>query len=623
MTTTDAQFRALALGPYEASQEKLADGSLVLRNTDPLQHYPRCFTEPLLHWAAETPQTTFLARRTKAGDWLHLSYAEAVRRLQHVAQALLDRGLSAERPLMILSENSIEHALLALAAQHVGVAFAPISPAYSLLSKSAERVRHATDLLTPGAVFAYDAARYENAIKKAIPENVELIFVEGSIAGRQCTPFSELEKTVVTPQVEQAHNAVTGDTIAKFLFTSGSTKLPKAVINTQRMVTSNQQMLVQCYPFLREEAPILVDWMPWHHTAAGNNNFGVVVYNGGTMYIDEGKPTPEGMLETIRNLREVPSTMYYSVPKGLEVLAHEMKRDTVLRECFFSRMRLIFPCGAALPAPLKKAIDDLAIQTIGARIPMTTGLGMTESAPFAISAHLPNWQAGVIGIPAPGCEVKLTPCGDKLEVRYRGPNITPGYWRQPDLTEETFDEDGFFCSGDAATLIDENNPSGGLRFDGRIAEDFKLISGTWVNVGAMRSQIIAAGAPYIHDAVITGHDRDELGMMILLQPTAVGLSSSLTESSTLAEIADNPDVRAWGQHLLNTLSAQGTGSSNRVVRALLLRDPALMELGEMTDKGSINQRTMLKTRAALVEKLYSTQPDDNEVMLAQPHSVTA
>lgn len=622
-TTTNAPFRPLALGPYEATREALADGSVVLRNARPLQPFPRCYTEPLMHWATIRPEATLLAQRVNGGDWRHLTYADAVKRILPIAQALLHRGLSAERPLMILSENSIEHALLALAAEHVGIPFAPISPAYSLLSKSAERVRHAADLLTPGAVFAYDATRFENAILKSIPPETELIFVEGEIEGRKCTPFAELESYTVTAAVQQAHQAVTGDTIAKFLFTSGSTKLPKAVINTQRMITCNPQMHMQCYPFVREEPPVLVDWMPWHHTAAGNNNFGVVLYNGGTMYIDEGKPTPEGMAETLRNLREVPSTIYYSVPKGLEVLAHEMKRDEVLRKTFFSRLRLIFPNGAALPAPLKKTIDELAIQTVGARIPMTAGLGMTESAPFATSAHQADWQAGVIGIPAPGCDVKLTPCGDKLEVRYRGPNITPGYWRQPELTAEAFDADGFFCSGDAALMIDENDASAGLRFNGRIAEDFKLISGTWVNVGAMRSQIIAAGAPFIHDAVITGHDRDELGMLILLLPTATGLSPDLPEGAPLAEIASNLDVRAWAQALLNTLWAKGTGSSNRVVRALLLKDPALMELGEMTDKGSINQRTMLRTRAALVEKLYEVQPDDDDVLLAQPHSATA
>lgn len=623
MTTTPTPFRALSLGPYEATQEIMPDGSLLLRNAHPLQPYPRCYTETLMHWATVQPTVTLLAQRVKGGDWRHLTYADAVKRIMPIAQALLHRGLSAERPLMILSENSIEHALLALAALHVGIPFAPISPAYSLLSKSAERVRHAADLLTPGAVFAYDAGRYENAILAAIPPETELIFVEGEVAGRRSTHFSELEAYTVTAAVQQAHQAVTGDTIAKFLFTSGSTKLPKAVINTQRMVTCNPQMHMQCYPFVREEPPVLVDWMPWHHTAAGNNNFGVVVHNGGTMYIDEGKPTNEGMVETLRNLREIPSTIYYSVPKGLEVLAHEMKRDTVLRETFFSRLRLIFPSGAALPAPLKQTIDELAIQTVGARIPMTAGLGMTESAPFATSAHLADWQAGVVGIPAPGCDVKLTPNGDKLEVRYRGPNITPGYWRQPDMTAEAFDADGFFCSGDAAIMIEEGNPSAGLRFNGRIAEDFKLISGTWVNVGAMRTQIIAAGAPFIHDAVITGHDRDELGMMILLLPTATALSRDLNENSTLDEMASNPEVRAWAQDLLNNLAAKGTGSSNRVVRALLLKEPALMELGEMTDKGSINQRTMLRTRAALVEKLYAVQPDDDDVMLAQPQSAKA
>jgi feruloyl-CoA synthase len=610
-TVENAKFRPIALGPYDCTVEKHNDGSLIVRSTDPLQPYYRRYTEPLIKWAQERPDTPLLARRNKAGEWQNLTYADALRRIRHIGQALLNRGLTAERPLMILSENSLETGLLMLAAQHVGVPFVPVSPAYSLLSKSAERVVHAVKLLTPGAVYAQDAARYANAINLAVPQEVELIFVEGEMPGRPSTTFAALEATEATSAVEDAHDAVDGDTIAKFLFTSGSTKLPKAVINTHRMLTSNQQSLVQCYPFARETPPILIDWMPWHHTAAGNNTFGIVLYNGGTLYIDDGKPTPDGMAETIRNLREIPSTIHYTVPKGLEMLAHAMKRDAVLRECFFRDMQLIFPCGAALPGPLKQTIDELAIQTVGYRIPMTTGLGQTESAPFAVSAHVPDWQAGVIGNPAPGCEVKLTPMGDKLEVRYKGPNITPGYWRQPELTAEAFDEEGYFCSGDAAVFIDPNNPSKGLRFDGRIAEDFKLVSGTWVNVGALRTAIIAAGAPYIHDAVITGHDRDELGMMIFLLPAAAtALSPALNEQSTYQEVAQSPEVRAWAQNLLETLAARATGSSNRITRAMVLRDPPVMELGEMTDKGSINQRTVLKTRADLVEKLYADQPDD-------------
>jgi feruloyl-CoA synthase len=492
-----------------------------------------------------------------------------------------------------------------------------------LLSRSADRVQHAVRLLTPGLVFAQQANRYAHAIEKAIPNNLELIFVEGNLEGRPCTAFNDLEQTPITEQVEIAHQSVTTETIAKFLFTSGSTKLPKAVVNTHGMLTSNQQMIIQCYVFAKDEPPILVDWLPWHHTAAGNNNFGVVLFNGGTMYIDDGKPTPDGMAQTIRNLREIPSTIHYTVPKGLERLAHAMKNDAILREQFFKNLKLIFPCGAGLPGPLKETIDQQAVQTVGMRIPMTTSLGQTETAPFAITAHVPNWQAGVIGNPAPGCEVKLAPVADKLEVRYKGPNITPGYWRQPELTAEAFDEEGYFCSGDAATFIDPNHPEEGLRFDGRIAEDFKLISGTWVNVGTLRSAVIEAGAPYIHDAVITGHDRDELGMMLFLLPTASALSPTLHDNATTQEIADNPDVQHWAQNLLNKLGDKATGSSNRLTRAIILRDPPVMELGEMTDKGSINQRTVLRTRAELVEQIYSDSPNTTVLRLHDTRTATS
>jgi len=608
--TAQSRFRPIALGPYEGTMERRADGAILLRSTDPLRPSPSRYTDPLIRWAAERPEAPLLARRGPDGQWITLSYREALDKARRIGEALLDRGLSTERPLMVLSENSLEHAIMALAALHVGIPYAPISPAYSLLSESAERVRHAVELLTPGLVFAFDSARYTRAIEAAVPADTELVFVDGDMPGRRCTAYATLLQTDATERVDLAHEAVGVDTIAKFLFTSGSTKLPKAVINTHGMMMSNQQMYLQCYPFLAEEPPVLVDWMPWHHTAAGNNNFGVVLYHGGTLYIDEGKPTPDGMAETLRNLREVASTIYYSVPKGLEALAHEMKHDTALRDRFFSRMRLIFPCGAALPGPLKQTIDELAVASCGHRIPMTMGLGMTETAPFAISAHLPDWQAGVIGIPAPGVEVKLVPHGDKLEVRYRGPNITPGYWRQPELTQAAFDEEGYFCSGDAARFVDEAHPEHGLRFDGRIAEDFKLISGTWVNVGTLRGHVIAAGAPYIHDIVVTGHDREELGMLILLLPTASALAPDLGGQPSLAQLAAHPAVRAWAQSLLDTLADQATGSSHRIVRAMILAEPALMELGEMTDKGSINQRTMLRTRADLVERLYAEQADD-------------
>jgi feruloyl-CoA synthase len=610
-------FRDIALGPYEGRAEQRPDGSWLLHNTQPLGPYPQRLTERLVHWATTTPDQPLFAKRDAQGAWQHLTFAQALEGARRIGQSLLDRGLSTERPLMILSGNDLEHAQLALAALHVGVPFMAVSPAYSLLSPDAARVAHAVQLLTPGLVYASDAAAFRRAIDIAVPQGTELAFGQGSIEGRPCTTFEALRAREATPAVDAAHAAVGPDSVAKFLFTSGSTKLPKAVVNTQRMLCSNQVAHWQCYPFVTEEKPVLVDWLPWHHTAAGNNNFGLVVFHGGTLYIDEGKPTPDGIGQTLRNLREVSPTIYYTVPKGLESLVAAMRQDVPLRERFFARVRLIFPAGAALPPPLKAELEAMAVQTVGARIPMTMGLGMTETAPFAISAHLPDWRPGLIGLPAPGTTVKLVPSGDKLEVRYRGPNITPGYWRQPDLTAEAFDDEGFFCSGDAARFIDEARPEQGLFFDGRIAEDFKLISGTWVNVGALRNQVIAAGAPYVQDVVLTGHDRDALGMLVFLLPSAADLCRDPAAAASLPTLCDDPGVVEWAQRLLDEQAARGTGSSNRIVRAMLLREPASVGLGEMTDKGSINQRAVLKARAALVDRLYA-DPVQPPVLVARP-----
>jgi feruloyl-CoA synthase len=610
--------RSIALGPYGATIQRRADGAIILDSATPLLDYIPTYNSILPHWARERPDQVFLAWRGKDGQWESLTFRQMLDKVLPLAQYLLGQNLSAERPLMILSGNSAENAMLALAAIHAGVTYVPLSPAYSLLSPSAERVIHAVNLLTPGLVFAQNAGQYANAITKAVPRDTPLLLAEGEVPGYRCTSLASALQTPVTAQVDAAFKAVKPDDILKFLFTSGSTKMPKAVINTHRMMTSNLQQHRQCYPYMVEDPPILVDWMPWHHTAAGNINFGTVLYYGGTLYIDEGKPTDEGMGQTINNLREVASTVYYTVPKGMEILAHAMKQDSALRDRFFSRMRLIFPCGAPLPAPLKQTVDELAVASCGQRIPMTMGLGQTESAPFAITAHLPDWEAGIIGVPAPGMTAKLAPVNGKLEVRYRGPNITPGYWRQPDITAEAYDEEGFFCSGDAAAFVDEANPARGLRFDGRIAEDFKLLSGTWVSVGNLRMRVISAGAPYIHDVAITGHGRDELGALIFLTPMAAGLAG-LPEDAPMADVCRHPKVRAWAQNLLDTLAAQTKGSSYRIARGLLQERPASMEINEMTDKGSINQRNVLQFRASEVEKLYADPPSASVIVAAHSH----
>jgi feruloyl-CoA synthase len=606
-------YRPVAFGPYAANIEQRADGSLVLRAPDPLQPYPQRFTEHLLHWAAAQPGRTFLARRAPGPlgqpgrPWQELSYADTLRRVRGLAQALLDLGLSAERPLMLLSGNDLEHALLTLAAMHVGIPAAPVSPAYSLLDPQAARVAHAVALLKPGLVFAADGEAHAQALLQAVPARVPLLCTRGAVPGRHALRFSELEAMAPTAAVDQAHGRVDGDTIAKFLFTSGSTRAPKAVVNTHRMLCANQQMYVQCYPFLAQQPPVLVDWLPWHHTAGGNSNLGLVLRNGGTLYIDEGRPTPDGIAETLLNLREISPTAIYTVPKGLEVLAQRMQHDDALRERVFERLQFIFAAGAAMPQSVIDQVDDLAVRTVGCRIPLTMGLGMTESAPFAVSHHRPGWQQGAIGLPAPGLELKLAPVDGKLEVRYRGPSITPGYWRQPELHAEAFDDEGFFRSGDAAAFIDAADPQRGLRFDGRIAEDFKLISGTWVNVAAVRARAMAQALPWVHDVVVTGDGRDRLGLLVFLAPPAAQLAS--TPGTAAAELAADPGVRAWAQQWLDTLAAAGTGSSNRVTCALLMSEPPSPARGEVTDKGSLNQRAVLLARADLVEALYAAAPD--------------
>ncbi len=611
-------YRDVAFGPYAADITTRADGCVLLRACEPLGPYPRRFTEHLVHWAARRPRQTFLAQRAAgpAGSpgrpWRRLSYVQAFEQATRLAQALLDLGLSADRPLAILSGNDLEHALLTLAALHVGIPVAPISPSYSRLDPQATRVVQALERLTPGLVFAADGAAYAPAIERAVPAEVPVLLAQGTLPGRATLSFEALLATPPTPAVGAAHARVDGDTIAKFLFTSGSTRAPKAVINTHRMLCANQQMYAQCYPFLEQVPPVLVDWLPWHHTAGGNSNLGLVLRNGGTLYIDDGKPTEAGIAETLLNLRDISPTAIYTVPKGLEVLAQHMAHDAALRRSVFAELRLVFAAGAAMPPAVIEQIDRLALQTVGARVPMTMGLGMTETAPFAVSHHRPGWRAGVIGLPAPGLELKLAPVDGKLEVRYRGPSVTPGYWRQPELRAQCWDDEGYFRSGDAAAFIEPAEPARGLRFDGRIAEDFKLVSGTWVSVEAVRARALAQALPYVQDVVVAGDGRDVLGLLVFLAPAARQLASGPGAP------AGDPGVRAWAQRWLDALAAAGTGSSNRVERVLLMDEPPSAAQGELTDKGSLNQRAVLRSRAALVEALYA-EPGDPRVLRAALH----
>lgn len=569
-----------------------------------LKDYPKRLTDKLLHWASTVPHRTYIAQRDSTGQWRHISYSEALEYARRIGQALLDRKLDAQRPVIIISGNDIEHALLALGCQMAGVPYASISPAYSLVSRDYQKLRHVVDTLTPGLVFASDAQPYLPAVEATVPADTELVVTRGVGQGRARTAFQSLLDTRPSSEINAAREQTHADTIVKFLFTSGSTSLPKAVINTHRMMCSNLQMIQQAWPFLADEPPILVDWLPWNHTFGGNHNLGLVLYNGGTLYIDDGRPTDAGIGTTLQNLREISPTIYFNVPVGWERIADALEKDTALRESYYKQLRLQFYAGAALAQPVWDKLHATAESAIGERIVMNTGLGMTETSPSAMFVLKEAAEAGQLGIPLPGMEVKLAPVGDKTEIRYRGPNVTPGYWRDPVKTAEAFDEEGFFRSGDAVLWLDENDPNQGFVFDGRVAEDFKLDTGTWVNVGPLRAAAAREGAPYLQDSVITGQDRREIGIIIIPNLVRCRQLSQLGNEASDKEVLNSEPVRAFFQSFLQRMHDRGTGSATRVMRAVLLTEPPSLDKGEITDKGSINQSAVLKHRADLVEVLY-------------------
>ena len=605
---TAPTFRPLKFGVTRVTLRDGAPGTRYLRAEQDLQAYPERLADRLQHWAQAKPQQTFMARRVKGadgqlGDWRHVSYAEAWQTARHIAQGLINLGLNADKPVAILSENSLEHALLALGCLVAGVPYTPVSPPYSLVSVDYDKLKHVLRTVTPGLVFAQDA-RYAKAIAASVADGVSVVMGEGTVDGRATSLFAELCATPITGAVDQAMAATGPDTIAKFLFTSGSTKLPKAVINTNRMWCANQRQMAQSRPVLAEQELVLVDWLPWNHTFGGNHNFGMVVFHGGTLYIDDGKPTPALMHETLRNLREIAPTVYFNVPTGFEAIANAMKTDNQLRRTLLSRVQMFFYAGAALAQPVWDSLYESEEKEIGQRVVMTTGLGMTESGPFGIFVTNPNVRAGDLGVPTPGLELKLVDTDGKTEVRYRGPNITPGYWRAEKETTEAFDEEGFFKTGDAVKWIDETDVHLGLKFDGRIAEDFKLATGTFVSVGPLRGKIIAAGAPYVQDVVLTGLNLKEVGAMVFPTPKVRELAG-LPDNAPLADVLAAPAVLAHFQQVVNDLAAASTGSANRIARLCLLSEPPTIDKGEITDKGSINQRAVLTHRADTVEALHN------------------
>jgi len=602
------------LAPAAVTVTRLPGGKMLLRSPMELGPYPNNICEHLRRWAREAPDRPFLAERSPEGGWNKVTYAEALRLAECIAQGLLDRGFTAERPVMVLSENSVNVGLLELACLYVGIPFSPISPAYSVVSQDHAKLRHVFDVVQPGLVYAADGVRFGKALAALDLAGAQVVVESDPPTGTEAAYFADLAATAPGVAVHEAFSRVNPDTVAKILFTSGSTDAPKGVINTQRMLCSSQQSIAQIWPFLEDKPPVLLDWLPWNHTFGGNKSFNMILRNGGTLYIDAGKPMPGAIETTVANLREVSPTISFNVPKGYDALLSYLERDAEVRESFFRNMDMIFYAAAALPQNLWERLEKLAVQVRGKPIFMAAGWGATETSPVIAMVHYPIDRAGVIGLPMPGFEIKLIANGGKMEMRVRGPNVTPGYLRRPDLTQQAFDEEGFYCIGDAGKFADPADPAQGLLFDGRVTEDFKLTTGTWVSVGNLRVGAIVAAAPLIQDAVVTGHNRDYLGLLAWPNVEECrGLAPEVgTDTETLVRA---PAVVEALRRKLRDRNAAEKGSSTRIQRVILMAEPPSLDANEITDKGYINQRATLERRAKLVERLYADPPPEDVIVV--------
>ncbi|NPU66438.1 feruloyl-CoA synthase [Bradyrhizobium sp. 83012] len=607
-------LRAISFNDPVVNVERRDDGTIYLRPTRPLGDFPRRITDRLHHFAKEAPERVFMAERVGPEGWRELSYGTLLAASRHIASGLLARGLSPDRPVMILSGNSIDHALVAFGSLYAGVPFCPVSPAYSLVSRDYGKLAYLMKLLTPGLVFVDDADKFADALVANVPEGTEIVASFGAVPGRKITMLADLIASPLFPGLDAINDKIGPDTIAKFLLTSGSTGNPKAVINTQRMICANQVMIRETLAFLKDEPPVIIDWLPWNHTFGGNHNIGLTLFNGGSMYLDQGKPVPGGIEETVRNLREISPTVYFNVPKGYESLLPYFREDPGLRKTFFKRLHAMFFSGAALAPHVWNELDELSVAETGYRVPMLTGLGSTETAPFFMSVNPRTSRSGHVGLPVPGNEAKLVPNNGKMEVRAKGPNVTPGYWRLPEVSAAAFDSEGYYQMGDALKPVDPNDFNAGFDFDGRVAEDFKLASGTWVSVGPLRARFVAACAPLARDVIIAGINRDEIAAIVVLDLDGCRLINATLPFDDLAATAADPLIREAFRERFTKFLATATGSSTRIARAVLLGLPLSIDKGEVTDKGSINQRAVLENRKDLIERIYAAAPDDDVIL---------
>jgi feruloyl-CoA synthase len=599
-------FKPVNFAPVAVDRTDNTDGSILLRSRAKLPDYDPSLANLFRRAVDKARAQRYLAERSGDG-WREMRYEEARNAVDAIASALLERGLSADRPVMILSGNAIDHALMTLACETAAIPVAPISVAYSLQSSDLAKIKYIAGLLNPGLVYVADTGPFAKAL--AVLGNVEIVASKNSANLERVTSFDQLAQTKPGAALDKAVASIGKDTIAKFLFTSGSTNLPKGVISTHGMLTANQEMIVSVWPYLKETPLILCDWLPWNHTFGGSFCFNLVQRLAGTFYIDGGKPAP-GLAEiTVKNLTEVSPTTHFNVPAGYSAILPHLERDEALAKKFFARLQMIFYAGASLPQDLWERLENLSIKATGSRVPMTTAWGTTETAPLSLMQHFFAEGPGVIGVPCPGVETKLVPSGNKLEIRVRGPNVTRGYWKRDDQTQSAFDDEGFYKSGDAVRFADPNDANKGLVFDGRLAEDFKLTSGTWVQVGALRVGAIAACSPAVQDLVICGEGREHIGVLAWLNAAGAAKLAGLEPTASLAELSQHPKVREHIGAALKKWNASQTGLSTKIARALLLPDVPSIDANEITDKGYINQRAALERRVAEIARLFAASPD--------------
>lgn len=608
-------FRQVDYLPINLDINKRADGSIVLKNLNPMGVPAKNALEPLKKWASEQPDKLWLAERPEGkaqkGVWNTKTFAAAWEEVQILASQLLERSIGRGAPLMILSSNSIEHALISYAAMLCGAPAVPISPAYSLMSSDFAKLRQVFSVVRPKAIFVQDYEMFAAALEQLDLDGVDVIAVKN--AGNRVTPYSDLLTPLNMNAVADSYESLVWDDIAKLLFTSGSTGMPKAVINTHRILCVNMVMGRKLIVEDEDTEHVSISWLPWNHIFGGNSVLHTSLVIGSTLYLDRGKPLPGLFEESIFNLKEIAPTAYTNVPMAYNMLAEALEEDEDMAKLFFSRVRFLAYGGAALGQDLAERIQKIAIKTMGERILFTTGYGATETGPTIMGVHWMTEQMGLLGLPLPGVEIKLAPVGSKLEVRARGDCITPGYFKDAEKTRNAFDEEGFYCLGDGAKFVDDNDISKGVVFDGRIAEDFKLSSGTWVNAGRLRVNIIDAMEGLLRDCVVAGLDKEYIGVLGFLDMTVV--ENLLGEGVGIDEALASKALRDELMRQLLAYNEKNLGSSTKVRRLLLTRNPPNADKSEITDKGYINQGAVLAARVDEVLRLYATEPDEGVVCL--------